>query len=148
MRTNRILISSIIVAFIFWVLETLMDTCVFPPFELHLWPSTSNELWMRLLVFVLIVGLGIEAERLHRITQRVEAQKREIFEATLHSTQHLLNNLTNQMQLVFVEGGQGAPLSEATPGFLRDAIAQSREQVRKLGELRSLDPETIEHAVD
>ncbi len=125
-----------------------MHTFVFPPFHFELWPSNSNELWMRTLIFLLIMAVGLEAERVHRVKLRIEKQKREVFDATMHSTQHVLNNLMNQMQLVFVEAEGGTGLSEETLAVLRNAIIESRDQVRKLGELRELDADSIEHAVD
>ena len=139
MGPGRILIISLMAALAFWCTETLLHTYFFEPFEFQLWPKSANELWMRWIVVALIIGVGIEAERVRRANRRAEQQKRKIFDATLRSTQHVLNNLMNQMQLVFYETDHDAPLSAETRQVLEDALNQTDVRVDVHGFVGRID---------
>ncbi len=147
MGPGRILTISMLAALAFWCTETLLHRFIFEPYEFLWWPSSGNELWMRWVVVALIIAIGIEAERVRRANYRVEQQKRKIFDATLRSTQHVLNNLMNQMQLVFYEADQDAPLSQETRQVLEAALRDSKEQIQKLGALKNLNADAIEHSI-
>lgn len=57
---------------------------------------------MRMLVIVLLIGIGLVGDNRADKIDAAEREKREIYVATASSTQHVLNNLLNQLQLVFL----------------------------------------------
>lgn len=64
---GRIALAGVLIAALFWVAETLIHSFVFEPGEADLLggllPSEPNEIWMRLVIFSLIIGSGVYAQR-------------------------------------------------------------------------------------
>lgn len=147
MRQHRITLLFVGLAGAYWIFESVVHYYIFREGAFTLWPTEPNELWMRSTAFALIIVIGIYIDRRTQAIVAAELNKRAIYEATVSSTQHILNNLMNQMQLCLYEGGDGRGLDEETKKLLRRSLEESREQVARLSAVTELDDEAIRRSV-
>jgi predicted Zn-dependent peptidase len=147
MKHRKITISVVIVSLIFWLAESFIHRFIYKEESFELAPANADELWMRILIVALLLIIGLVGDsRANRIAA-TEREKREIFLATVSSTQHVLNNLLNQMQLVFLEAGTTRTLSDETRKLLEQSIKEGKEQIDKLSSVTEMDEETIKNSV-
>ncbi len=102
---------------------------------------------MRSLIIVLLIIIGVVGDSRANRIDAAEREKREIFLATVSSTQHVLNNLLNQMQLVFLEASKTHKLSDETRKLLEQSIREGKEQIDKLSSVTKMNGQTIEESV-
>lgn len=74
-------------------------------------------------------------------------RKITIYVATVSSTQHVVNNLLNQLQLVLFEEDKAHELSDATRKLLENSIREGKEQMDRLSSVTKLDETTIKKSV-
>lgn len=110
-------------------------------------PSNIDELWMRLLIIGLLIGMGLLADDRAAKILSTEREKRKIFMATISSSQHVLNNLLNQLQLALFEADRVDGLRDETRKLLEQSIKEGKEQIERLSSVTELDEETIIEAV-
>ena len=110
-------------------------------------PSDANEFWMRLLIIALIVSFGVFAGNRARKIKETEREKHEVFVATVRSTQHILNNLMNQLQLAFFDLEKERRLESETRNLLEKSIREGKEQVERLSSVSDINSESIEESV-
>jgi hypothetical protein len=96
---------------------------------------------------VLIAGYGIFADNRARKIRRKEQEKRDVYLSTVSSTQHILNNLLNQLQLVFFDLDERHDLESETRKLLKRSIEEGKEQVERLSSVTELDSESIQDSV-
>ena len=146
MKHRKISIYAVILSLIFWLAESVIHRFIFSEaFELI--PSDLNELWMRLVIVVLIIGIGLFAESQANKIVAAESEKLEIFVATVSSAQHILNNLLNQLQLIIYDVDKADKLSDETRTHLEQSIRESKEHIDKLSAVVELNAETIKESV-
>ena len=146
MKHRKISIYAVILSLIFWLVESVIHRFIFSEaFELI--PSDLNELWMRLVIVVLIIGFGLFAESQTNKIVAAEIEKHEIFVATVSSAQHILNNLLNQLQLIIYDVDKADKLSDETRTQLEQSIRESKEHIDKLSAVVELNAETIKESV-
>jgi hypothetical protein len=132
---------------IFWLADSFIHRFIYKEETFELVPADVDELWMRILIIVLLIIIGLVGDsRANRIAA-IEREKREIFLATVSSTQHVLNNLLNQMQLVFLEAGKTHKLSDETRKLLEQSIKEGKEQIDNLTSVTKMNGETIRKSV-
>ena len=134
-------------AMLYWVLESVIHRYIYAEQSFELLPSDENELWMRLLVVVLILGFGMFADNRARKIEQTEREKHEVYVATVRSTQHILNNLMNQMQLAFLDLDKEHCLESDTRELLERSIRESKQQVERLSSVSDISGESIEDSV-
>jgi len=137
----------VIFSLIFWLSDSLIHRFIYKEETFELVPTDVNELWMRTLIIVLLIIIGLVGDSRAKRIDDTERAKREIFLATVSSTQHVLNNLLNQMQLVFLDASKTHKLSDETRKLLEQSIKESKEQVDKLSSVTKLDAKTIKKSV-
>ena len=71
-----------------------------------------------------------------------------MFVATVRSTQHILNNLMNQLQLAFYDMEKEHCLESETRQLLERSIREGKEQVRRLSDVSDISRESIEKSVE
>jgi hypothetical protein len=134
-------------ALLYWVAESTIHRFVYADAFFEFFPSDVNEFWMRLLIIVLIVGFGMFADNRARKIKASEQEKHAVFVATVRSTQHILNNLMNQLQLAFYDLEKEGCLESETTKLLRRSIREGKEQVERLSGVSEISSETIEESV-
>ncbi len=147
MRKHRFTLLGIALALFYWIAESLIHRFVYAEDAFEVIPSDTNEIWMRLIIIFLIFGFGVFADDRANKIRRKEAEKREIFLATVRSSQHILNNLLNQMQLALFDSDGRPGLEAETRRLLNRSIKEGKEQVECLSAVTELDSESIEESV-
>jgi hypothetical protein len=147
MGKNRFTLLGVMLALFYWVAESTIHRFVYLDEVFEIVPSDSNEIWMRIVIVVLIIGFGIFADNRARRIRKKEAEKREVFLATVRSSQHILNNLVNQMQIVLFDSDGRPGLEDETRRLLDRSIRQGKEQVECLSSVTEMDSNSIEDSV-
>jgi hypothetical protein len=147
MRQRRFTIFGICLALLYWIAESVIHRYIYAEDFFEFVPSDLNEFWMRALIIFLIVGFGIFADNRAATIRNKEREKREVFLATVGSTQHILNNLLNQLQLVFFELDDRHELESKTRKLLKRSIKEGKEQVERLSGVTEMRSESIEKSV-
>ncbi len=134
-------------ALLYWFAESVIHRFVYAEESFEIVPSEPNEFQTRLLIILLIVGFGVFADNRARKIRKSEREKREVYVATVRSTQHILNNLMNQMQLAFLDLDKQHCLESDTRKLLEKSIREGKEQVERLSSVSELSSESIEDSV-
>ena len=134
-------------ALLYWFAESVIHRFVYAEEFFEIVPSDVNEFWMRLLIIVLILVFGIFADNRARKIKESEREKREVYVATVRSTQHILNNLMNQLQLAFLDLEKEHCLESDTRKLLEKSIREGKQQVERLSSVTEISGESIEDSV-
>lgn len=147
MEYNNITVKAIIVSSLYWLLDSTIHVLLFGEDEFEFIPSEMNELWMRSTIVILLILFGLYADKQTKLLLEKEKEKYTIFKATIKSSQHILNNLMNQMSyLKMVADEKGAFNSEDTETY-KCSINEGRELVLKLSAVDELTEENIINSV-
>ena len=144
---RRFTLIGIALALFYWVAESLIHRFVYFEEYFEVFPTDANEILMRFIIIALIVGFGIFADNRARKIREKETEKREIFLATVRSSQHILNNLLNQMQLALFESDGQRGLEAETRKLLDRSIKEGKQQVECLSSVTEMDGDSIEESV-
>ena len=147
MKRWKFTLSFTVVSAFYWLLESLIHRHVYSE-SFVLVPGDSNELWMRALIVILFISIGLLGDNRAAKIATAEKQKQEIYMATISSTQHVMNNLLNQLQLVFFEADKAHELSESSRKLLAQSIREGKEQIEKLSSVTQLSGKTIRESVE
>jgi hypothetical protein len=147
MQKRRFTILGLALALFYWVAESLIHRFVYFDDAFEVIPSDANEIWMRLIIIVVILGFGIFADNRATKIRQKEAEKREVFLTTVRSSQHILNNLLNQMQLALFDSDGRPGLEAETRKLLDRSIKEGKEQVECLSSVTDMDGDSIEESV-
>jgi hypothetical protein len=140
-------IMALAVAALYWMAESMVHRFVFAEETFELLPSNINELWMRVMIVVLMICFGVFGDAWSRRLVAKEDEKRQIFIATVSSTQHILNNLLNQIQVVFLKMDDEYRVDAETRDMLKQSLRDAQVQVQKLSAVAELNEEVIKESV-
>jgi len=146
MFTLNYTLKGILLSVVYWIIETLIHGFVFNE-TIEIIPSDVNELWMRGVIIILLVGFGLYADRKTRQLLAKEEEKRKIYLATVTATQHVMNNFLNQMQLFRLEAEEKDCLNDEAAALLDPLIREGAEQIQKLASVKELTEENIRRSV-
>lgn len=147
MNRHKFSLMGLGLALLYWFGESGIHRFVYAEEFFEIVPSDVNEFWMRLLIIVLIIGFGFFADNRARKIKRTEREKHQVYVATVRSTQHILNNLMNQMQLAFLDLEKEHCLESETRRLLERSIRESKQQVERLSSVSDISGESIEDSV-
>ena len=147
MDRHKFSLMGLGLASVYWLAESVIHRFVYQEAFFEILPSDRNEFSMRLLIFVLIVGFGLFADNRARKIRKSEQEKHAVYVATVRSTQHILNNLLNQLQLAFLDLEKEHCLESETRRLLERSIREGKEQVERLSSVSEVTSESIEDSV-
>lgn len=140
---------SIIAATLFWLSDTTIHYYILKDDQFELIPSDPNEFIMRSIIIILFICFGYFADRQTKAMIELEIKKERqiVFNATICSTQHIVNNLLNQMQY-FKTKPDGENIFDEEHNHLYDkCIKEGKELVEKLSAVTELTEENIKSSV-
>ena len=140
-------IKAIIISVILWLMESVAHRFIFSENVFEILPSETNELWMRIIIVFLVIIFGAYADKHTSTLLKKEQVKRIIFNATIGSTQHILNNLLNQMQLPIMLAEQSMPFDSEDMILYKQSIEEGKELVEKLSSVDELTEDNIKDSV-
>lgn len=147
LERHKFTFLGIALATLYWFVESIIHRFIYAEEFFEIVPSDVNELLMRVLIIVLIVGFGVFADNRARKVRETEQEKHAVFVATVRSTQHILNNLLNQLQLAFFDLEKEHCLESETRKLLEKSIREGKEQVERLSAVSDISSEAIEKSV-
>jgi len=148
MKNHKFTIIITFVAALYWVFESIIHFLVFlDSYPVAFLPTDGNELWMRSGIVVLLLVFGIYADVQTAKLLAKEREKQDIFIATVSSTQHILNNLLNQMQIALLSSDGITSMSDETRKMIKRSLIEGKEQVTRLSSVTELDEATIRKSI-
>ena len=148
MKDHKFTIIISVVAALYWVLESLIHLLIFlDPYFTAFLPTDGNELWMRSGMVVLMIFFGLYADIQTGKLLAKEREKQGVFVATVSSTQHILNNLLNQMQIALLSSDGVSSMGDETKSLFDQALREGKEQVIRLSSITEIDEATIRRSV-
>jgi len=92
-KRYRMLWAALGIAAIYWLLESLLHTFVFEEggYLGGLLPDSADELWMRSLIVLLLIGFGVYVDRVLDETRRAHAERAALQEELQQALAHVLS---------------------------------------------------------
>lgn len=143
MKNNKFTLKATIVSFTYWIADSVIHKFIYQEEGFELIPLEINELWMRIVIVVILICFGIYADKHTKSIIEKEKDKRIIFEATVRSTQHILNNLLNQMQSFKMEADEINAFDDEVLQTFENTILEGKELVIKLSSVEELTEKNI-----
>lgn len=146
MKNPTYLLITIGLSTAYWILESSIHWLVFTG-EFEIIPDDPNELWMRLLLILLFIVFGLYVDYKTAQLNQKEQEKRRIFNAAVQSTQHILNNLLNQIMYIKMQLEEDEVLSDELKQTLEDILASGSNQVQALSQVEDMSEDAIRQSV-
>ena len=136
---QSIFIISLIVAAISWLGESLLHFAILDhgqAFELI--PSDSNELWMRAVIFSLIVIFGIYVQTYANKKMDVEEEKMRTLKATMNTVEDRLGNALSGIKLLLAGAEKSKLVNKETHQKVTILIDDAFEDLKKLSSIEEI----------
>ena len=82
------------------------------------------------------------------LRQRITKEKEEIYFATIRGTQHVTNNLLNQLILVDMELENHPSFNKETLNLFHEMLNETKKLIKKLSSVDLITPESIKKSVE
>jgi len=97
---NSFLFFSVCLSISFWVLESLLHFHVFDKGRYFvIIPNDPNELWMRIIICLLIIGGGFIADKYIFTLHKIQSEKLRTLKATMYNVHDIAGNALSQISL-------------------------------------------------
>lgn len=148
MNKYNYFLKSIVAAVLFWLLDSSIHHLFFGEPEFEFVPTEPNELWMRLVIVGLLILFGLYTDKHTARLIKKEKEKRVIFNATISSTQHILNNMLNQTQYLKMLAEESNAFDKESVALFDKVMQEGSELVQSLSNVEELTVENIKEAVE
>jgi hypothetical protein len=129
-------IAATVMALLFWTLEAAIHFYLFDEPQFEIFPTETNELWMRSVIVVLIVCLGISADLfIDRIVHK-QLDVAHTYSAMIHTSRHILINIVNQMQLFKLEAQKSKDFDKEVIKYYDSTIKEASDLIETLAKVR------------
>lgn len=141
---------AFIVAIVFWMFDSAVHFFIYGEPEFELFPHEFNELWMRSVIVILIVFLGILTDRFTKkiITKERQLEAVNIYSSTLSASQLILNNLLQSMQFFSDEAKSCKDFDPDIIKCFDSSIDQAMKLTARLSQIENITGENISASVD
>jgi hypothetical protein len=137
--TKRIFtITSGVVAIIFWFFESAMHYFVHEEPQFEIIPSASNELWMRIVIVFLITLFGILSDSFTNKIIHKQMEVARTYNSMLHVSQHIMNNLLNQMELFKLEALKQEGFDQDVLKLYDNSINEASDLIKTLSKVEDI----------
>lgn len=150
MKKHFYTLTALFMSVVLWFIDSIIHFFIFNNENFEIIPDDFNELWMRSTIIILVIIFGIyvdhSARKLLQKEKQLEAAR--IYDSMLHASQHILNNLLNQMQLFKLEAEKCHDFDPEVIALFRQSTEEASALIRRLSEVKSLNRETIWASID
>ncbi|MDH5446256.1 MAG: hypothetical protein OEY52_11925 [Gammaproteobacteria bacterium] len=146
MTTHRYFVLTLLMSIVYWILDSGIHWLIYSE-ELNFFPTEANELWMRSLIITLLCSLGFYADYKTKQLLQKEQEKTQVFKATVQSTQHILNNLLNQVLCIQVQLEEKDLLDKDIEQQIKNILHTGTEQVHALSEVKNVSEQSIKQSI-
>lgn len=140
-------IISITMATGFWFLESFVHSYIYEEGPFELFPQDPDQLWMKIIIFTLILLFGVLFDFQKRKLRIKEEEKLKVFKATVRSSQHILNNHLNQMQLFMLKAENLGLINHELKTLYADSLTESCNLLTNLSQIEKPTEAKIEESV-
>lgn len=142
--THFFLKFSIPFAFSYWFFDSAVHYFIYSELEFEIIPSNLNELWMRLIIFLLLITFGIFADYHTNKIIKKDIEKNDVYLVMLSASQHILNNFLQSMFLFRDVAGNSKDIDQETLDLYDKTINNTIGQINNLKNIKTPSKETIE----
>lgn len=135
---------SIPFAFLYWMIESIIHFVIFKESDFEFIPSDINELWMRCVIFILLVTFGFVVDHYTYKVFKKDCEKKDVYVSMLDATHHILNNLLNNMVLFRMEAEECKNFDKQKLERFDQIIKEASLQVENLDGIKEPGREAIE----
>ncbi len=150
MKKRKYSISAFVISFVFWFLDALIHYFVYGESLFKFIPDDFNELWMRVVIVLLVILFGIYADSSTRklLIKEKQLEATRIYNSMMQASQHILNNLLNQMQLFKIEALKSNDFDREIIKLYDNAIDEAANLIQRLSQVENITGENIWASVD
>lgn len=143
-------VAAIVIAVIFWNFDSALHYFVYKEPGFDFVPDDFNELWMRLVIVLLIVLLGVYADRSARkqLIQEKQQVALNTYNSMIYATHHILNNLLNQMQLFKMEALKSTDFNPDIIRLYDQSMDEAKSLLEKLSRIEDISENNIRVSVN
>lgn len=138
------LIGSIPFALSYWFFDSAVHYFGYGEFEFEIIPSEFNELWMRVMIFVLLVSFGIFADYHTNKMAKINAEKYDVYKAMLNANNHILNNFLQKMYIFKLEADDSKDFDKELLNHYNIIIQETKTAINNLQGLDAPSKSKIE----
>lgn len=145
MAKRRYTIIAFIIAFVFWFIDASIHYYVYDEPQYEIIPGEFDELWMRVIIILLVIFFGIYADSSIRklLIKEKQLEAVRIYNSMIYATQHILNNLLNQMQLFKMEALKSNDFDREIIKLYDNTIDEATDLIQRLSQVASITDENI-----
>ncbi|MFT5219141.1 MAG: putative membrane protein [Planctomycetota bacterium] len=150
MKKRKYSIVAFIIACMFWFLDASIHYFVYGEPQFEFIPDDINEFWMRTVIVLLVILFGIYADYSTRklLIKEKQLEATRIYDSMIYASQHILNNLLNQMQLFKLEALKSDDFDREIIDLYDSAIDEATDLIQKLSQVENITDENIWASVD
>lgn len=145
-RKHGCFCRTIGLAIIYWLTDTSIHRLVYGE-KFQILPDDPDEIWMRAFIVILLLAFGLYADYKRMQLSKLEEEKRRIFRATVMSTQHILNNMLNNLTFFKIEMDENNAFSDDIKRLYNETLDSGTNQVKRLSEVEDMSEEKIKQSV-
>ena len=129
----------------FWFFDAAIHHFIYEEPQFEFLPDDFNELWMRVVIILLIILLGIYADSITRklLIKEKQLEAARIYTSMIRASQHILNNLLNQMQLFKLEALKSNDFDREIIKLYDNAIDEAGYLIKSLSEVKNITDDNI-----
>ncbi len=147
MRKRNYIPLSIILGLFSWFVDSFIHWLVNGKKAFEIIPSDVNEIWMRSLIFILLVCFGVYANFHTKKIIDKEEDTRRVFKATAGASQHILNNFLNEILFFKAEAERVGGFNEKTLKLLDDAVNKATGQLDDMRNVKEISVKNIKVSI-
>ena len=150
MKKREYSIVAFVIAMTFWFLDASVHYFVYDESQFEFIPSDFNELWMRAVIVLLVILFGIYADSSTRalLIKEKQLEATRIYNSMIYASQHILNNLLNQMQLFKMEALKSNDFDREIIKLYDNTIDEAANLIQRLSQVENITGENIWASVD
>jgi uncharacterized membrane protein (DUF106 family) len=150
MKNRKYTIIAVGIAFVFWFLDASIHYYIYDEPNFEFIPDNFNELWMRTVIILLAILFGVYADSSIKklLIKEKQLEAARVYNSMTCATQHILNNLLNQMQLFKIEALKSNDFDREIIKLYDNSINEATELIQKLSHVENITDENIWASVD
>lgn len=150
MKKIKYSIITFVIAFAFWFFDSSIHYFIYNESQFEFIPDDFNELWMRIVIVLLLAFFGIYADSSIRklVIKEKQLEGILVYESMRDASQHILNNLLQQMQLFKLEALKSDDFDKEILKLYDNAIEEATDLVQRLSQVEHITSENIWASVD
>ena len=140
MRNRIFTVSASIIAIIFWFSDALIHYFIYKEPKFEIIPDDFNELWMRIVIIILLILMGIVADYYSKkiLIAQKQLEAARIYDSMIYASHHIINNLLNQMELFKLEAKKSKDFNPEVMQYFDLSIDESKDLLRKLSRIENV----------